>query len=275
MQREAEAWPLINLAELAAWEGRRGDGRSLIDECLGRTGDIEQPMAPALACTVGLRIEADRAGDARRGRRAAELEEALRVGSRLLDRARAFLDRPGPPDGWKREVGALTAQCEAEGSRLRDAPDPSAWDSAIAAWEILSMPYVAAYCRWRRAEASMASGGSRQDARASLVPAHATALELGAEPLLGGIRRLARRARISLGPRPAARREPSALSPRERDVLDLVTAGRSNRQIAADLFISEKTVGAHVSSILRKLDVSSRGEAAAAAHRLGLVQTGS
>jgi DNA-binding CsgD family transcriptional regulator/tetratricopeptide (TPR) repeat protein len=275
MQREAEAWPLINLAELAAWEGLHADGRSLIDECLHRTGDIEQPMAPALACAVGLRIEADRAAHARRRRRAGELEEARRVGSRLLDRAREFLDRPGPADGWKREVRALTAQCEAEGSRLRDAPDPSAWDSAIGAWEIVGMPYAAAYCRWRRAEASMASGGSRQDARASLVPAHATALELGAEPLLSAILRLGRRARIGLEPLPAARRDPAVLSPRERDVLDLVAAGRSNRQIAAELYISEKTVGAHVSSILRKLDVSSRGEATAAAHRLGLVETGS
>ena len=274
MQTEAEAWPLINLAELAAWEGRHSDGRSLIEECLRRTGDIEQPMAPALACAVGLRIEADRAANARRRRRAAELEETLRVGSRLLDRAYEFLDRPGPPDGWKREVGALAAQCEAEATRLRRAPDPSAWDPAIAAWEELTMPYAAAYCQWRRAEASMASGRSRDDARASLAAAHATAVELGAEPLLGAILRLARRARIGLDPPRAAPRDPSALSPRERDVLDLVAAGRSNRQIAGDLYISEKTVGVHVSSILRKLEVSSRGEAAAAAHRLGLVEPG-
>ena len=53
-------------------------------------------------------------------------------------------------------------------------------------------------------------------------------------------------------------------------MLDLVAAGRTNRQIAAELFITEKTAGAHVSNILAKLDVHGRTEAAAVAHNLGL-----
>jgi DNA-binding NarL/FixJ family response regulator len=53
-------------------------------------------------------------------------------------------------------------------------------------------------------------------------------------------------------------------------VLGLVCAGCTNRQIAAQLFISPKTAGLHVSHILAKLNVSTRGEAAALAHRLGL-----
>ncbi|WP_243761755.1 response regulator transcription factor, partial [Streptomyces sp. YIM 98790] len=61
------------------------------------------------------------------------------------------------------------------------------------------------------------------------------------------------------------------LTARERDVLSLVAAGRSNRQIAEELFISPKTVSVHVSNILAKLEVSGRGEAAALAHRLGLL----
>ncbi|MGZ0235660.1 helix-turn-helix domain-containing protein, partial [Streptomyces sp. CPS1] len=60
------------------------------------------------------------------------------------------------------------------------------------------------------------------------------------------------------------------LTTREREVLRLVAAGRTNRQIAEELFISPKTVSVHVSNILAKLGVSSRGEAAALAHRLGL-----
>jgi DNA-binding CsgD family transcriptional regulator len=60
------------------------------------------------------------------------------------------------------------------------------------------------------------------------------------------------------------------LTGRERDVLRLVAAGRSNRQIAEELFISPKTASVHVSNILAKLDVSGRGEAAALAHRLRL-----
>ncbi|MET0810408.1 MAG: response regulator transcription factor, partial [Thermoleophilaceae bacterium] len=63
---------------------------------------------------------------------------------------------------------------------------------------------------------------------------------------------------------------PFGLTPREREVLQLVAAGRSNRQIGEELFMSSKTASVHVSRILAKLDVSSRGEAGAVAHRLGL-----
>ncbi|MGO4751255.1 LuxR C-terminal-related transcriptional regulator, partial [Streptomyces sp. 2MCAF27] len=65
--------------------------------------------------------------------------------------------------------------------------------------------------------------------------------------------------------------EALGLTPRERDVLRLVALGRSNRQIAEELFISPKTASVHVSNILAKLEVSGRGEAAAVAHRLRLV----
>ena len=60
------------------------------------------------------------------------------------------------------------------------------------------------------------------------------------------------------------------LTARELEVLRLVAAGRSNREIASELFISVKTASVHVSNILAKLGVTSRGEAAATAHRLRL-----
>jgi DNA-binding NarL/FixJ family response regulator len=66
---------------------------------------------------------------------------------------------------------------------------------------------------------------------------------------------------------------PTDLTPREREVLELVAAGRSNNAIAAELVISPKTASVHVSHILDKLMVNSRGEAAAVAWRRGLVQT--
>ena len=62
----------------------------------------------------------------------------------------------------------------------------------------------------------------------------------------------------------------AGLTPRELEVLRLVAVGRSNQQIADTLFISKKTVSVHVSHILAKLGVSTRVEAAATAHRLGL-----
>ena len=61
------------------------------------------------------------------------------------------------------------------------------------------------------------------------------------------------------------------LTGRELEVLRLVAAGRSNREIAAELFISAKTASVHVSNILAKLDAASRTEAAAIAHREGLI----
>ena len=60
------------------------------------------------------------------------------------------------------------------------------------------------------------------------------------------------------------------LTEREREILVLLAAGRSNPQIAGALFISPKTASVHVSNILAKLGVDSRVEAAAVAHRLGV-----
>jgi DNA-binding NarL/FixJ family response regulator len=97
---------------------------------------------------------------------------------------------------------------------------------------------------------------------------------LGARLLDGEVKALAQRARLDLAPQAAAGAPTPAarlgLTPREAEVLALVAAGRSNRQIAQALFISPKTVGVHVSNILAKLGVDGRVEAAAVAHRLGL-----
>ena len=63
---------------------------------------------------------------------------------------------------------------------------------------------------------------------------------------------------------------PFGLSSRELEVLALIAQGLTNREIGGRLYISEKTVGVHVSRVLSKLDVSGRVEAAAIAIRLGL-----
>ena len=93
-------------------------------------------------------------------------------------------------------------------------------------------------------------------------------------PLLALITDLAGRARIPLrdgaGPAPANAR-PYGLTPRELDVLALLVRGNTNREIATTLFISEKTVSVHVSNILRKLEVTSRVQAAMRAEREHLV----
>ncbi|MVO89801.1 AAA family ATPase [Streptomyces sp. p1417] len=123
---------------------------------------------------------------------------------------------------------------------------------------------------------SASGGGDAERDRAAelLRQAGAVAEHLGARPLADAVARLARRARLSLTgtppPAPAGSAEALGLTSRERDVLRLVSVGRTNRQIAEELFISPKTASVHVSNILGKLGVAGRGEAAALAHRLHL-----
>ncbi|MEV6836523.1 AAA family ATPase [Streptomyces sp. NPDC051133] len=152
------------------------------------------------------------------------------------------------------------------------------WLPVVAAFECLDRPYDLARVRLRLAGALLAAGGEEERDRAVelLRPAAAVAAHLDARPLAEAVARLAQRARLPLTgtPQPALTpADPAAalgLTSRERDVLRLVSAGRTNRQIAEELFISPKTASVHVSNILSKLGVAGRGEAAAVAHRLGL-----
>jgi DNA-binding NarL/FixJ family response regulator/tetratricopeptide (TPR) repeat protein len=156
----------------------------------------------------------------------------------------------------------------------RDTPD--LWNEVVTAFERLERPYDLARVRYRLAAALLAAGDAdRERATELLRLAHAVAGHLGARPLAEAVALLAQRARLPLArdPRPASADPADALglTSRERDVLRLVAAGRTNRQIAEELFISPKTASVHVSNILAKLGVSGRGEAAAVAHRVGLV----
>jgi DNA-binding NarL/FixJ family response regulator len=158
--------------------------------------------------------------------------------------------------------------------------DPERWATAVTAFEALGQPYPAAYARWREAEAVLAAHGPRARAAAALRQADAVTGRLGASPLRHEIQRLAQRARINLAdslssptnqssePSPAER---LGLTRREREVLALVAAGLTNERIAETLFISPKTAGNHVSNILAKLGVAGRVEAAAIAHKGGLL----
>jgi DNA-binding NarL/FixJ family response regulator len=96
---------------------------------------------------------------------------------------------------------------------------------------------------------------------------------LGAEPATAIVTRRLRRSGvrgIPRGARTSTRDNPAGLTARELEVLGLVGQGLRNAQIAELLFLSERTVHHHVSAILRKLDVPTRGQAAAHAQRLGL-----
>ncbi len=102
----------------------------------------------------------------------------------------------------------------------------------------------------------------------ALADAYATATGAGMQDLAGHLSRLASEVALDLDDEDC--HPQLGLSEREVEVLRLVAAGRTNPEIAEELFISRRTAGAHVSNILRKLDCTNRGEAAATAFAVGM-----
>ncbi|MGI8881792.1 MAG: helix-turn-helix transcriptional regulator [Jatrophihabitans sp.] len=185
------------------------------------------------------------------------------------DRVRPNAARPLGPEGL-----AWFVRLNAEWLRLRwlagiDAPDEqeliSAWRAALDS-SVDRYAYEHARTQARLA-AVLRAVGEVDEARTLADTARATAKRLGAQPLLAELRELGGSARRG------AKATSDALTPREREVLALVAAGRTNRQIGRALFISEKTASVHVSNILAKLGAGSRTEAAAIARRDGLLPT--
>ncbi|WP_203664870.1 helix-turn-helix transcriptional regulator [Actinocatenispora rupis] len=147
--------------------------------------------------------------------------------------------------------------------------DLAAADRAADAWRALHNPHELATVLADGAGIALATN-NRPGARTRLDEARRIASALGARPLLARVDEMLARARLS----PAA--EPPAtpgfgLTARELDVLRVLARGRSNAQIAAELFVTGNTVATHVARILTKLGVATRTEAAAFAHRAGLL----
>jgi ATP/maltotriose-dependent transcriptional regulator MalT len=272
-----------SLAELALWQGRPDDAATQLTAAV-RMIDFTPEVKIGEGYALGLRANADAAELARARRSPDQERQAVAAGEELLVTIRgrhADVVETRPP--FEQQSEAWLLLCEAEATRLQKRADPDAWVAAAQAWEGLRRPYAVAYARWREAEARLAGRGNRALAAGALRAALDIAERLGAEPLAGAIRALAARARLSLEPEMREAVQPRAsddatrlgLTVREREVLSLVALGRTNRQIADALFISENTAGVHVSNILGKLGVKGRGEAAAVAYRLGIVEAAS
>ena len=135
----------------------------------------------------------------------------------------------------------------------------AAFRRACAGWLALGMPYDAARARVEVALVCR-ERGDHDAAALELDAARATFERLGARP------DLARVAELSTGPP-----RPDALTVRECEVLRLVATGRTNREIAAELVISEHTVARHLQNMFVKLDLASRAAATAYAYEHGLV----
>lgn len=166
----------------------------------------------------------------------------------------------------------LTFAAQLDDAAGDPAGGPAGWDAVVAAWRGVSQPYQLALALFGAAESALAAG-QRVAAEDRLRESAALAGELGATALVHEIEQLSVRGRLDLAvpepPQPKVA-DPFGLTSRELDVLRLLVAGRTNSQIATELFISPSTAGVHVSRILGKLGVSRRTEAAAVAHRAAL-----
>ncbi len=234
------------------------------DETFGARVRLSALALGQIATQASRSTAAQRPNLARRGE---ALQEAA-AETMGMQRRRNFATGP--------EGAAWAARVDAEHIRLAwltGVGSPSeeeligVWTRAVSAFEELGHVFETARSKARLA-AVLRSLGRPAMARPLVDEARATARRLRAEPLLGELRTLGSAA--SGRPSRAATRDKD-LTPREREILRLVVEGRTNADIARQLFISAKTVSVHVSNILAKLGAAGRTEAAALARRQGLL----
>jgi DNA-binding CsgD family transcriptional regulator len=213
--------------------------------------------------------------------------------------------------GARKEAELYLATARAHDERVRGKVRPEPWAELAEAWGALSVPYNVARARYWQTAALLTDRSRRDEARKAITEAWKIAGKLPAAPLRralfelgvrGNIRlpedklvavpiepEIGAREMVAVGPGPATNASPAdlatrigtghksassrrfGLSPRESSVLVILTEGRTNREIAERLFISERTVAVHVRRILQKMGVKGRVEAAGVAIRMGLV----
>jgi DNA-binding CsgD family transcriptional regulator len=262
-------------AEHALWRGDPGTAIEHVRDVL--QGPYADSVSAIRIAVTGLWAEADRAAQARAAGDDAAARAAAEAGDELLRVAKSVVpvDADGRPRTWiGLEALAWLARAEAERRRIDGVHDV---DLARRTADLFTygdpdggFVYEVARSRWRLAEA-LAENGEREEAAAQWRSAVEIAERLAARPLLAALHDLGTRARLGAGRPKSAESGPLAsLTGREREVLKLVAEGLGNREIAATLFISPKTASVHVSNILAKLNVTSRTQAAAVAHREGI-----
>ena len=246
----------LALTVLALVRARRGDPEvlTLLEEARALaepTRELPRIAPVAVAAVEAAWLRGDPAGAC--AATADALELAVQVGSAHdIACLQAWRRRAGieePPDALASGPYALEL-----------AGDPAA---AAARWSELGRPYEAAL--------ALADVGGEGALRESLEALTALGARAPAAIVSRRLRALGARD-IQRGPRPATRQNAAGLTARESQVLALLAQGLRNAEIAQRLFLSPRTVGNHVSSILRKLGADTRVEAAAKAAALGLLQ---
>jgi len=257
---------LVQIAEIAR---RRGD-QTGADKAFARAQELGADPQPGLAL---LQLTQGKRAAAKTG-----LEVALRNETQSARRAKLLLAQvdvslavraPNEAQAACEELRAIAsagdtiafdalAQTADGACRLADGDAEGALErlrAATASWQALKLPWEAARSRVLAGQA-LAAAGDDAGADAEYRAALATFEQLGAEPDAEAVHRL-------LG---APEALPRGLTPREAEVLRLVAAGKTNRDIAVELVISEHTVGRHLQNLFAKVGVSSRAAATAFAY---------
>ncbi|MEW6476237.1 MAG: AAA family ATPase [Actinomycetota bacterium] len=273
------------------WHGLRAEG-DRAERARARGDTVDAKAAADAAATLVERAQALQRAAAPAVRPVVAAYETLCVAEALRTGAAvevgAAVEAGAVEAGGAVKPGGAVEAAVVDSSAGTGAGEAEVWAEAAERWGALNQPYPSAYARFREAEALLKRQARSARAGAALRDAHTVAVRLGAEPFRREIEALAGRARLTLAApspepsagRPIANRRPAkaaaalpgpldALTARERDVLRLMVEGRTNRDIAATLFISEKTASVHVSHILAKLGVRSRVQAVAVAHQAG------
>jgi DNA-binding NarL/FixJ family response regulator len=257
-------------AEDAYWSGDLAAAVTAVKATIGAAtawGGEEYGPQVIRPAAVGIAALADQARLARAAGQpadefiaeAVELAGIARQGLHSQRRVAAAVGVDGR--GW-------LARAEAELRRASDDNAPDNWRAVVETFGP-GFVYESARSQWRLAEA-LAEVGDRDEAQRQWQLAAAAADKLGATRLRAAVADLGRRARLGSSSRAVAGSPLSVLTSRELEVLRALAGGRSNKEIAAELFISGKTVSVHVSNILAKLGAASRTEAAAIAHDNGV-----
>jgi DNA-binding NarL/FixJ family response regulator len=273
------ALPLAGIeADLARLGGDLDDARAILDRARAGLTPGEEPRYRWPVMSLAMQIEADRAVRAR--------DEGAEVPTDVKSRTSDLLrDADALPAVTSSDHGHL-ALLQAEYARSQGTNETAAWEEAVSGARAMHQPFFVAYALMRHAEALVAAADTVA-AAAAASEAQTIATGLGAAPLLAEVEALIRRARLATDDATATRQtetpsdaksaaeidaaERFGLTQRELEVLRLVADGCSNNQIAQQLFISRATASVHVSNILSKLGVATRVQAAALAHRRGLV----
>lgn len=266
-------------AEAALWEGRPAGAARFVDEALAELNALFPfQLGCIMLAALGIAARADvvaahGAGGAPHDGHDDDVAAAQRLAGVAEETAQRGVPRAGSlgPEGL-----AWLQRARAELTRVTGPPDPAAWNAVVSAFAYeTGLPeaggYRQAYGLLRRAEALLAAGAPHGPVADDLRLALGTARRLRAEPLAAAVRDLARRAGVQLEPAPAASAAADPFTRRERSVLALVAGGRTNRQVGAELFISEKTVSVHLSRVMAKLGAASRTEAVSVAYARGLL----